>query len=76
MTSFDRQFDFHDVIYRPRNIENRQCNVDSQLLDFQKVKLHVSVQTKSCGIFYLSVLDDGIVIDSERFVHIFNLFVC
>ena len=48
-----------------------------QLLDAQNLckKMRFSLN-KSCGKFWQSVEDGGIVIDYEGFVHIFNLFVC
>ena len=81
MTSFGRRFDLHDVIYHipPCNFDNRQGNFILQQLDVQNVlKNTLFSPNKSYWKFYQyqSVQDGGIVIDSEDFVHIFNLFVC
>ena len=40
VTSFGRQFDFYDVNYhkQPCNVDNRQHNVDLQLMDVQNVR--------------------------------------
>ena len=47
MTSFGRQFDFHDVIYHIDGVESFL-----QLLDVQNyIKIHVSVQTRDKGNF-------------------------
>ena len=105
VTSFSRQFDFHDVIYHIRhcNVDNRRqahrdCfNLNNrlnaflnlkeiwthlydiwthlQLLDVQTVRKNMRFSlNKSCGKFWQSVQDGGIVIDYEGFVHISNLF--
>ena len=48
-----------------------------QLLDLQNVHKNMCFSlNKSCGKFLQSIQDDGILIDYEGFVHIFNLFVC
>ena len=48
-----------------------------QLLDVQIVRKNMRFSlNKGCGKFLQSVQDDGIAIDYEGFVHIFNLFVC
>ena len=47
----------------------------SQLLDVQNVRENTRFSlNKSCGKFWQSFQDSGIVIDYEGFVHIFNLF--
>ena len=48
-----------------------------QQLDVKNVRIntHFSLN-KSCGKFWQSVKDGGIVIFYEGFVHIFNHFVC
>ena len=77
MTSFGRQFDFHDVIYHIRycNVDSRRIMLFLQLLEVQNVRKNMSFSlNKSHGKFYKSVQDGGIVIDYEGFVHIFNLF--
>ena len=79
MTSFGRQFDFHDVIFHKQhcNVNNRRRNVVLQLLDVENLRKNTRFSlNKSCGKFRQSVQDGGIVIDYEGFVHIFNLFVC
>ena len=48
-----------------------------QLLDIQNVCKNMCFSlNKSCGKFLQSVQDDRIVIYYEKFVHIFNLFMC
>ena len=48
-----------------------------QLLDVQNIRKNTRFSlNKNCGKFCQSVQDGGLVIDYERFVHIFNLFVC
>ena len=48
-----------------------------QLLDVKNVRKNTYFSLKkSCGKFWQSVQDGGIVIDDEGFVHHFNLFVC
>ena len=70
MTSFCRQFEFHDVIYQIQHYVT--LTIDSvtsflKLLEIQNVSKNTCFSlNKSCGI----------VIDFEGFVHIFNLFVC
>ena len=45
-----------------------------QLIDVQKVK-YVFQSKKELQDFQRSIKDSGIIIDSEEFVHIFNLFM-
>ena len=52
MTSFGRQFDFHDVIYHIQhcNVDNRRRNVVLTIMDFENVrKMCVTVQTRFAG---------------------------
>ena len=52
MTSFGRQFDFHDAIYHIQhcNVDNRQCNVVFTTIGRSKrSKILVSVLTRVAG---------------------------
>ena len=54
VTSFGRQFDFHDVIYHKRhcNVDNRRRNVVLQLLDVQIIRKNMRFSLNNgCGKF-------------------------
>ena len=79
VTSFGHQFELHNIIYQiqPCSIVNIWQNVALQLMDVQSVRKNTRFSpNKSYRKFYHSVQDGRIVIDPERFVHDFNLFVC
>ena len=78
MTSFGRQFDFHDVIYhiQPCDIDNTLDNIVFTTNEHSNFMKKYMFQSKEeLREILTEMADGGIVIDSEGFVNIFH-FLC